>query len=127
MLDLRRAEHVAAERGEHVLDERHHAAVIAVGLIDFEHRELRVVLPRNTFVAENSANLEHAVVAAHKQTFEPQLRRDAQEKVHAESVVVGLERPRRRAARRAFQHRRFHFDELLRFEKPPDVRHDARA
>ena len=84
------------------------------------------MFPRDTLVAEDAADFEHAIESADEQPFQPQLGRDAQVKIRAERVVVGDERPRRRAARRAFKHRRLGFDELARLKKAADMRDDPR-
>jgi hypothetical protein len=59
-----------------------------------------------------AADLEHAVVAADEQALQAQLKRDAQEKVRAQRVVVRGEGPRRRAARHALEHGRLDLEEL---------------
>ncbi len=93
-------------------------------MIHLQHRELRVVTARDSFVAENPTNFENAIEAAHEHALQPEFSCDAQEEVDIERVVMGDKRPRRRPARRVFQHRRFYFDELPVFEKTPDVRND---
>ena len=68
--DLAGTEHVTAQDGEQVLDQRHHAPVIGVGLVDLQHGELRIVLPREALVAEIAADLEHPVPAADQHALE---------------------------------------------------------
>ena len=121
------AEHIAADVLNDRADEHHHAAEIRVGLVDFEHRELGIVLPGNALVAEDAADLEHAVVAADEQALKPQFKRDAQVEVGAERVVMRHERPRGRAARDAFEHRRFHLEKIPFGERATDARDDAAA
>ena len=77
MLDHTRSEHIRANRGEQILNQNHHTAVIAVGLIDFEHRKLGIVPTRYTFVAEDAANLKHAIKSADEHPLETKLCSDA--------------------------------------------------
>jgi hypothetical protein len=56
------------------------------------------VTDRHAFVAEVAVDLEHAVEAADDQALQVQLRRDAQEHLHVQRIVVGDERLGRRAA-----------------------------
>ena len=127
VLDLEGSRDVAAKRGHEVPDQRHHAAVVGVGLVDLQHRELRVVLPRDALVAEIAPDLEHAVEAAHEQALQVELERNAQEEVAAERVVVRRERLRRGPARHGLQDRGLDLDELPRLEEPPDRGHDPAA
>ncbi len=126
-LDGHRADHVAADALEQVAHERHHAAVVAVGLIDFEHGELGVVFAVHALVAEVASDFEDAVVTAHEHSFQVKFERDAQHEIDVEGVEVGFEGARRRAARDGLQHGRFDFDELLPFKETADVRNNARA
>ena len=82
---------------------------------------------REAFVAEVSADLEQLVDAAHEQPLEIKLQRDAQIKIAAERVVMGLERLRRRAAGNRLHHRRLDFHEAAVVEKIPDLVDDLAA
>src|SRR5213079_1422064 len=53
-----------------------------------------------------------------------ELRRDPEVEVHAERVVVGLERPRDGTARDRLHHRRLDLEEAARVEELPDRRHE---
>jgi hypothetical protein len=121
------AEHVPADGGEHVPDENHHAPVVAVGLVDLQHRELRVVLARDALVAEVAPDLKDAVEPADEHPLQVELERNAQEEIHAERVVVGRERLRRRAARDRLEDRGLDLDELPILKEPADHRDDPRA
>ena len=68
---------------------------------------------RDAFVAEVAVDLEHALEAADDQALQVQLRRDAQEHLHVERVVVRDERLGRGAARDRVQHRRLDFHEAV--------------
>ena len=67
-------------------------------------------------VAEVAVDLVDALEAADDQALQVQLRRDAQEEVHVERVVVRHEGPRRRAAGDGLHHRRLDFDVAARVE-----------
>ena len=69
----------------------HHAVEIGKGLIQLDAGELGVVLGVHALVAEDAANLVHAVHAAHDQALEVQLSLNAQHHVHVQAVVVGVE------------------------------------
>ena len=71
---------------------------IGIGPVAFEHREFRIVLARNAFVAEVAVHFEDLVEPADEQTFQIKLRRNAQIKIEPERLVMGAERfapPRR--------------------------------
>ena len=120
------------------LGEVHHRAVVAVGLVGLEHRELGIVPRADAFVAIDAAQLVDPLHAADQQPLEVQLQRDPQEQVDVERVVMRLERPGRGAAGDRVQRRPFDFDEAaavracressgrscVRFKKP---RHHAFA
>ena len=97
------------------LGQVHHRAVVAVGLIDLEHRELGIVPRADPFVAIDAAQLVDPLDAADQQPLEVQLQRDPQEQVDVERVVMRLERPGRGAAGDRVQRRAFDFDEALRW------------
>ena len=90
----------------HLFGHRHQVLVVAVGLIELEHRELGIVPRRDAFVAEIAVDLVHALEAAHDQPLEIQLGRDAQKQIDVERVVMRAERPRHRAAGNRLHHRR---------------------
>ena len=91
-LDDGRAEGVAGGLHDQRLGEVHHVGDVGVGLVGLHHRELGVVARREALVAEDPADLEHAVHAADDQPLEVQLEGDAQVQRHVEGVVVGDER-----------------------------------
>ena len=68
----------------------HDDEVFVVGIrdIQLEHRELGVVPRGHAFVAEIAVYLVHALEAADREALEEELRRDAQEHVHVERVVM---------------------------------------
>ncbi len=68
---------------------------------------------RDALVAEDPADLEHALHAAHDQPLVVQLERDPQIEVHVERVVMRDERPGMGATRFEMQHRRLDLDEAF--------------
>ena len=70
---------------------------VRIGLIELDGGELGVVLRVHALVAEDTADLVHAVHAADDESLEVQLRLDAEDHVHIQRVVVRIERTRRRA------------------------------
>ena len=65
---------------------------------------------RDAFVPEIAVDLVHALEAADDEALQIQLRRDAQEQIDVERVVVRAERPRHRAAGDRLHHRRLDFE-----------------
>ena len=95
LLALIRDDHAAADlEGQalvQLLHQIHHAVEIGKGLIQLDAGEFGVVLGVHALVAEDAANLIHAVHAAHDQALEVQLGLDAQHHVHVQAVVMGVE------------------------------------
>ena len=116
----RRAEQLLGSAGDEILEDRHHVGVVAVGLVELEHREFRVVAGRRPFVAEGPPDLEDTLDPANHAALKVQLRRDAQIDVGVQRVVVGDERPRRCAAGDWVQHRRLDLHEAGSAEAAPD-------
>ena len=121
--------------GEHLLGQPHQVLVVHVRLVELQHRELRVVLRRDPFVAEVAVDLVDAIHAADDEPLEVQLGGDAHVQLHVERVVMRDERPRQRAAGDRLHHRRLDFEEATRVEEAangrqrarPDVEHAARV
>src|SRR3954451_11481805 len=101
--------------------------VVRVGLVPLEHRELGVVLERQSLVAEVLADLVHALEAADDEPLEVELDRDAQVEVAVEGVVVGRERARDPAAVDRLEHRRLDLHDPARVEEGADRGDDLRA
>jgi hypothetical protein len=85
------------------------------------------VLGRNAFVAKTAVDLEHALEPADYQSLQVELRRDAQEKVDVERVVMRDERFRGGAARDGLHHRRLDLDVRALLEERAHARDHARA
>jgi hypothetical protein len=110
-----------------VLGDGHHVAVVAVGLVQLQHRELGVVAGRQALVAEHPGQLVDPLEAAHHEPLEVQLRCDAQVELHVQGVVVGDERPGQRPARDGVEDRRLHLHEAALVQEAAGERHDAAA
>src|SRR2546422_10916153 len=82
--------------------------------VGFEHGELGVVFPRQTFVAKDAANLEHAVHAADEHSLQIKLQCDAEIKIASKRLVLRDERLSRCAAGNRLHHRRLYFHESAR-------------
>src|SRR3546814_5746635 len=80
------------EVGDELLGEGHHVVVVAVRLVELEHRELGVVAGGEALVPEHPPDLEHPLEAADREALQVELGRDPQEEVEVERVVVGGER-----------------------------------
>ena len=112
---------------EDPLDHVHQVAVVGIGLVELEHRELGIVLRGQPLVAEIAVQLVDALEAPDDQALEVQLGRDAQVHVHVERVVMRDERTGNRPAGDHLHHRRLDFHEVERLEEVPQVLHDAIA
>ena len=121
------ADRLARDGREHLLGHRHQLLVVAVGLVELEHRELGVVLRRDPLVPEVAVDLVDALDAADGQPLQVQLRRDAQEQLHVERVVVRHERPRERAAGDRLHHRRLDLEVAARVQERADRRQHPAA
>ena len=111
---------------DELLGQVHHGAVVAVGLIEFQHREFRVVPGVDAFVAIDAAQFIHPLDAADHQPLEVQLQGDAEEEVDVQGIVVRGERPRGRAAGDGVQRRAFDLDEAFARQRVADRLHDLR-
>ena len=65
---------------------------------------------RDAFIAEVAIDLVDAIEAAYDQPFQIQFRRNPEEEVHVERIVMGYKWTRRRAAGNRVHHRRLDFD-----------------
>ena len=100
--------------------------VVAVGLVGLQHGELGVVLGADPLVAVDPADLEDPLHAADQQPLQVQLGGDPQEQVDVERVVVGDERPGRRAAGDRLHRRRLDLDEPSLGHHPAERGDDLR-
>lgn len=107
------AVYCAGSVADDVFRHLHHALVVGEGFVEFNHGEFRVVAHGHAFVAEAAVDFKHALQTADYQAFQVQLWRNAQVERDVQSVVVGHERFRRRAARNRVHHRGFDFEIML--------------
>ncbi len=91
--------------------------VIGVCPIEFELRELGVVLERDALVAEVAPDLVDLFEVADQQAFEIKFERDAKIHILVEFVVMRNKGTRRRAAVQRLEDGRLHFEETLLVEK----------
>ncbi len=110
-----------------LLREVHQVAVVRVRPVELDHRELGVVPRGQPLVAEIPVDLVDLLEPADDQALEVELRRDAQEHLHVERVVVRDEGPGRGAAGNRLHHRRLHFHEAAIVELPAQLAHELRA
>ena len=94
---------------EQVFTKIHQVFVVAVRLVEFQHREFRIMAGGQPFVAKVAIDLEHLFETTNHQALQVQLGCDAQIHFHVQRVVVRDERLGCRAAGDRLKHRRFHF------------------
>ena len=117
----------AATRATSALHPVHRVAVVGVGLVPLEHRELGVVLERDALVAEVLADLVDPLEAADDQPLEVELGGDAEVERLVELVVVRRERAGERPAVARLQDGRLDLDEAVLVERAADRADHARA
>src|SRR5262245_18516277 len=91
--------------------------IVAVRLIELEHRELGIMARGDAFVAKAAIQLEHLLPAAPDQSLAIELRCDAQVEVQIERVVMSHKRASRGATRNRLHHRRLDLDVAARLEE----------
>ena len=112
---------------ENALQNVHHAVKVRERLIELAGGELGVVLGVHALVAENAADLVHALQTADDQALEVQLGGDAHIHINVERIVMRDERPRVRAARDGAEHGRLDLHEAEVVEVAAQERHKFRA
>ena len=96
-----------------LFDQVHHRPVVAVSLVELDHRELGIVRRVDSLVAKHSADFIDPLDTADHQPLEVQFECDPHEQLDAQCVVFGDERSRCRAAGHRVQHRCLDLDEPL--------------
>src|SRR3546814_17103528 len=89
--------------------------VVAVRLVELEHRELGVVAGGEALVPEHPPDLEHPLEAADREVLQVELGRDPQEEVEVERAVGGGERAGERALGAWVQRRRLELEDNAMF------------
>ena len=121
----RRSDGLASDRLDQVFDPRHRVAVVGVGLVPLEHRELGLMLVRDALVAEILADLVDLFEATDDESLQIELGRDSQVEIDVELVVVGHERLCERAAVTWLEYRGLDLDESTLVEVSTDRRDHA--
>ena len=125
--DLQAAADLEGQALVHFLNQIHHAVEVGEGLIQLDGRELRVVLGVHTLITEDAADLIHAVHAAHDQALEIQLGLNAQNHVHVQGVVVGVEGAGRGTDLKRGQDGGVNLQKALLIQIRADLLHDLAA
>ena len=116
------------DMSDDLLGQAHHVGVVGIGLVELERREFGVMPRRQALIAKAAVDLEHLVgEPADDEPLQMQFRRDAEEELHIERVVVRDEGLGRGAARDRVEHRRFDFEIAARQQKGAHRRDDAAA
>ena len=126
-LELIGAENFLRGARENALQNVHHAVKVRERLVELAGGELGVVLGVHALVAENAADLVHALQTADDQALEVQLGGDAHIHINVERIVMRDERPRVRAARDGAEHGRLDLHEAEAVEVAAQERHKFRA
>ena len=111
---------------DHLLGQVHQVLIGCIGLVEFEHREFRVVPYGDALVPEVPVDLEDPLEPSHDEPLQVKLGGNPQVKVETEGVVVRLEGLRRRAAGRYLHHRRLDLDEGAARQEGPYQFNDPR-
>src|ERR1700752_1870887 len=94
---------------------------VRISPVGFKHGELRVVPARDPFVTKVAVHLEHLGKPADQKAFQIELRRDPQEKINSQRLMMSLKRLDSSAAGHVLHHRRFHLDKTAVIKKFPDL------
>ena len=119
-LNFHRAQNFLGCFRHQLLGDRHNGVVISISHIKLKLGEFRIMLERNTFVAEIAPDLVNAVQPAHQETFQIKLEADAQKQFLMQLIVVGRERSRCRAAIDRLQNWCFNFHKVTLVQKSTD-------
>ena len=120
------AEH-HGEMADHLLDQHRHHPEVGVGPVGLEHGEFGIMTAGYPLVAEAAVELEDFREAGDEKALEVEFRRDAEIEVHAQRVVMGLERLGGGAPRDRLHHRGLHLEKAALVEEPADLAHDETA
>ena len=101
---LRALRHGACHVMHQTLHHLQHGHVIAESLIRLHGGEFRVVAAINAFIAEVAIDFKDFAHAAHHESLQIELRRNAQKELHIKGVMRGHKRTRRRTAGNRLHH-----------------------
>ena len=125
--EIKGAENFLGNVAEKFFREIHQIFIGCICLIEFHHREFRVVAYRDAFVAEVAVDLENPVQTANNKAFQVQLRGNAEVQFHIQSVVMGYERPGRCPSGNLMHHGCFNFQKIAIGHEAADQVDDAGA
>ena len=103
---------------EELFGDFHHAQVVRLGFVQFQHGEFGIVAGGDPFVAEVAAEFKDPLHTAHDQTLEVELRCNAQIQVSSQRVVVGYKGPGCSATGDGVHSRGFHLNVALILQGP---------
>src|ERR1700733_1563344 len=106
---------------DQVFHELRYQLKVCISPIGFQHGELGVMPARDAFIAKVPVQLEDLRKSANQESFQVELRRDSQEKINPQCVMMSLEWLRCSAAGHCLHHRRFHLDKATVIKKLPDL------
>src|SRR6185437_14085692 len=118
------ARDVFGEPCKQLLRQFHQVAIIAVGLVKFEHGEFRSMDGVHTFIAEIAVYFVDAIDSPNDEALQIKLRRDAHIKIHVKGVVVSNKRTRCGASENRMHHRGLYFQIAASIEEFADVAND---
>ena len=113
--------------GDQFLRQVHQVAVIAVCLIELQHRKFGIVMGGNPFVPEDAAQFINPVYSADDQALEVQFQRDSQIEFDIQGVVVRVKRTGQRATGDRLKDGRFHLEVSPFIQKIADFADDLAA
>lgn len=116
----RLASHLAGDGHQQLFGHVHEPVIVAIGDVNFECREFRIVHPVDAFVAEVLRDFVHALEAPDNEPLEVQFVGDAQVERHVERIEMRHERSRGRSAVDRLQNRRFDFEPTALVEEAAD-------
>ncbi|MBA7706982.1 hypothetical protein ES703_115843 [subsurface metagenome] len=87
-LDFIYAQNLLTNLRHHRLNHLHDIIIVSIGFIAFQHGELRIVLGRDTFIAENAAQLINPVKTTYNQSLKVQFGGNTQVEVLVKGVMV---------------------------------------
>ena len=104
-----------------------HGHVIAESLIRLHGGEFRIMAAIHAFVAEVAIDFKDLAHAAHHESLQIELRRNAQKELHIKGIVRGHKRTRRRAAGNRLHHGSLYLQVAARLHEAAHQAHNLRT
>ena len=120
--DLVGADRLVRDKRQELFGHDHQLLVVAVGLVELQHRELGIVLGRNALIPEVTVDLVDSFDPANGQPLQVELRRNPQIELKVERVVMRDERAGKCSAGDRLHHRRFDLEIPARVQERADRR-----